>query len=171
MSEPQEEPTPEQIEDIKHGLEDMADGRRFTSDEMQQQIKAAHEIGAVAPAGDHKGEIYCGIWTKEYGGDNEPIWVSQFAPTLMNHFDAASWANSQGGALPTRKQGEYLETIKNKGAFKDLFNQYSAVTIPAGCFWLAESDNSRVAWCQRPIDGLQGSFRREYELPVFAVRR
>src|ERR1039457_5097020 len=45
--------------------------------------------GSVRDAGEHKGEIYGGIWSKEYGGENKPIWFSQLAPKLMNHYNAA----------------------------------------------------------------------------------
>src|SRR5712691_7593092 len=85
--------------------------------------KATHEIGAIESAGEHKGEIYGGIWTEEYGGDNKPIWFLA-APKSMDHFNAASWATEQGGSLPTRKQGDYLTTLKGRGgAFTELFNR------------------------------------------------
>ena len=77
------------------------------------------QTGDVETDGEHKGEIYGGI----YPADNKPIWFSQPAPKLMDHHAAAAWAKEQGGALPTRKQGHYLDTIKDKGAFKTLFNR------------------------------------------------
>jgi len=134
--------------------------------------KATLEIGAVALAGDHKGEIYGGIWTKEYGGDDKPIWFLA-APKSMDHFNAASWATEQGGALPTRKQGDYLTTLKGKGgAFTELFNRGGS--FPAGYVWLAEpySYDSYSAWYQRLSDGDQSSIYFRYsELPVLCVRR
>ena len=133
--------------------------------------EATPEIGAVALAGDHKGEIYGGIWTKEYGGDNKPIWFLA-APKLMDHYKAAAWAEGQGGSLPTRKQGDYLTTLKGKGgAFTELFNR--GTSFPAGYVWLAEpiTLNRDYAWCQRLSDGDQHGDYRYGELPVLCVRR
>src|ERR1022692_3496869 len=114
--------------------------------------KAALEIGAVALAGDHKGEIYGGILPS----DNKPIWFSA-APKLMDHYDAAAWAQGQGGSLPTRKQGDYLTTLKGKGgAFTELFNR--GTSFPAGYVWLAEPGTSLgrgSAWCQEVRSGDQ----------------
>jgi hypothetical protein len=135
--------------------------------------KAAHEIDDVERDGEHKGEIYGGIWTKEYGGDNKPIWFSA-APKLMDHYKAAAWAEGQGGSLPTRKQGDYLTTLKGKGgAFTEIFNRGGS--FPAGYVWLAEpiTVNRVNAWCQRLSDGDQYNhlFNRFNELPVLSVRR
>jgi hypothetical protein len=119
----------------------------------------------------HKGEIYGGIWTKEYGGDNKPIWFST-APKLMNHYNAAAWATKQGGALPTRAQGDYLTTLKGKGgAFTELFNRGNS--FPAGYVWLAEPSTylRNYAWCQRLNDGAQDCYDRCVGLPVLCVRR
>jgi hypothetical protein len=129
--------------------------------------KATLEIGAVALAGDHKGEIYGGILPS----DNKPIWFSA-APKSMDHFNAASWATEQGGALPTRKQGDYLTTLRGKGgAFTELFNRGGS--FPAGYVWLAEPniDFRDDAWCQRLSDGGQIYDSRYYDLPVLCVRR
>jgi hypothetical protein len=129
--------------------------------------KAAHEIGAIESTGEHKGEIYGGI----YSADNKPIWFLA-APRLMDHFEAAAWAEGQGGSLPTRKQGDYLTTLKGKGsAFTELFNRGNS--FPAGYVWLAEPNTFRrnLAWCQRLGDGGQDYHYRGYELPVLSVRR
>jgi hypothetical protein len=130
--------------------------------------KAALQIGDIERDGEHKGEIYGGL----YPADNKPIWI-RAAPELMTHFGAAAWAEEQGGSLPTRKQGDYLTTLKGKGgAFTALFNRGGS--FPAGYVWLAEPyDNDRIyAWCQRLSDGGQDSFdRRNTELPVLCVRR
>jgi hypothetical protein len=129
---------------------------------------ATHEIGAIESAGEHKGEIYGGI----YPADNKPIWFSA-APKLMNHFAAAAWAKEQGGSLPTRKQGDYLTTLKGKGgAFTEIFNRGGS--FPAGYVWLAEPYTSyrHNAWCQRLSDGDQYDVSyRTIELPVLSVRR
>jgi hypothetical protein len=134
--------------------------------------KAAHEIGAIESTGEHKGEIYGGIWSKEYGGDNKPIWFST-APRLMDHYDAAAWAEGQGGSVPTRKQGDYLTTLKGKGgAFTELFNR--GTSFPGGYIWLAEPNtfNRDDAWCQRLSDGDQFNRSGRYnDLPVLSVRR
>jgi hypothetical protein len=128
---------------------------------------ATHEIGAVESTGEHKGEIYGGI----YPADNKPIWFSA-APKVMDHYKAAAWAEGQGGSLPTRKQGDYLTTLKGKGgAFTEIFNRGNS--FPAGYVWLAEpSTNYRDnAWCQRLSDGDQHFLNRDIELPVLCVRR
>jgi hypothetical protein len=126
------------------------------------------KIGAVTLAGDHRGEIYGGI----YRADNRPIWFLA-APKSMDHFNAASWATEQGGALPTRAQGDYLTTLKGKGgAFTELFNR--GTSFPAGYIWLAEpnTNHSFNAWCQRLSDGDQnGTLYWKYRLPVLSVRR
>jgi hypothetical protein len=130
--------------------------------------ETAPEIGAVAPAGDaHAGLIYGGIPP----GDAKPIWFLA-APKSMDHFNAASWATEQGGALPTRKEGDYLTTLKGKGgAFTELFNR--GVSFPAGAVWLAEpsTDYRFSAWCQRLSDGDQFNNGWNLELPVLCVRR
>jgi len=131
------------------------------------RAKATLEIGAVALAGDHRGEIYGGILP----GDNKPIWFLA-APKSMDHFNAASWAGQQGGALPTREQGNYLTTLEGKGgAFTELFNRGGS--FPAGYVWLAEPDTNYGgnAWCQRLSDGAQGYDFRLNELPVLCVIR
>jgi hypothetical protein len=132
---------------------------------------APPEIGAIESAGEHKGEIYGGIWSREYGGDNKPIWFSA-APKLMDHYKAAAWAEGHGGSLPTRKQGDYLTTLKGKGgAFTDIFNRGNS--FPAGYVWLAEpyTSSRSNAWCQRLSDGDQGSDYRNFELPVLCCVR
>jgi hypothetical protein len=129
--------------------------------------KAAHEIGAIESTGEHKGEIYGGILPS----DKKPIWFSQLAPKLMDHYTAAAWAEEQGGSLPTRKQGDYLDTIKDQGAFKTLFNLSGS--FPAGSVWLAEPLNlfRDLAWCQRLSDSGQIYGNRDVELPVLSVFR
>ena len=133
--------------------------------------KATPEIGAIESAGKHEGEIYGGIWSKEYGGDNKPIWFLA-APKLMNHYNAAAWAEEQGGSLPTRKQGDYLTTLKGRGgAFTELFNR--GTSLPAGFVWLAEpyANLTIVAWSQEVLSGYQYHNVRNLELPVLCVRR
>jgi hypothetical protein len=128
--------------------------------------RSSSEIGAIEKSGDHKGEIYGGI----YPADQKPIWFSA-APKLMDHYAAAAWANERGGALPTRKQGDYLDSIKDQGAFKTLFNRSGS--FPAGYVWLAEplTTSRNFAWCQRLSDGVQYFYYRNDELPVLCVRR
>ena len=130
--------------------------------------KAALQIGDPAPAGDsaHAGLTYAGILP----GDDKPSWV-QFAPKLMDHYAAAAWAKKQGGSVPTRKQGDYLGTIKDIGALKTLFNHSGS--FPAGAVWLAEplTYYSYDAWCQRLSDGYQLSYFRDYVLPALCLRR
>ena len=130
---------------------------------------ATPQIGDKMPAGHpNAGWIYGGI----YPADNKPIWFSA-APKSMDHFNAASWATEQGGALPTRKQGDYLTTLKSKGAaFTELFNR--GTLFPAGSVWLAEpnpTDGRTYARCQRLSDGDQFNYYRDNELPVLCVRR
>jgi hypothetical protein len=58
--------------------------------------------------------------------------------------------------LPTRKQGEYLTTLKGQGgAFTEIFNR--GRLFPAGFVWLAEPNtySSSGAWYQRLSDGDQ----------------
>jgi hypothetical protein len=126
-----------------------------------------HEIGTIENTGEHKGEIYGGL----YPADKKPIWFSA-APSLMHHYDAAAWAEAQGGSLPTRKHGDYLTTLKGKGgAFAEIFNRGGSFS--AGCVWLAEPNNfySYYAWCQRLSDGAQDLNHRNLEMPVLSVRR
>ena len=100
--------------------------------------KAALQIGDIEETGDHKGEIYGGI----YPADNKPIWFLT-VPELMDHHRAGSWARKQRATLPTRKQGNYLTTLKGKGGgFTELFNRGGS--FPAGYVWLAERYTSSV---------------------------
>jgi len=125
------------------------------------------QIGAIESTGEHQGEIYGGILPS----DNKPVWFMA-APRPMNHYNAAAWAEGRGGSLPTRKQGDYLTTLKGKGgAFTEIFNRGNS--FPAGSVWLAErnANGSYVAWCQRLSDGGQFDLGRGIELPVLCVRR
>jgi hypothetical protein len=131
------------------------------------EIIGDREIGAIESTGEHEGEIYGGI----YPADNKPIWFSE-APRLMDHYAAAAWAKKHGGALPSRKQGDYLTTLKGQGgAFTEIFNRGGP--FPAGYVWLAEPDSDfrDYAWCQRLSDGDQNAFNWYYEMPVLSVRR
>ena len=133
------------------------------------------EIGAVAPAGDaHAGFIYGGILPS----DKKPIWFSvarkwfSAAPKLMDHYKAATWAEGQGGSLPTSEEGKYIDTIKDKGALKDIFARHSDGSSSAGYFWLAEHNYGGAGY-QQFSDGNQyynGSTGFHY-LPVLSVRR
>jgi len=126
-----------------------------------------HEIGTIESRGEHKGEIYGGI----YPADNKPLWFSG-ATKAMDHYRAAAWAEGQGGSLPTRMQGDYLTALKGKGGpFTEIFNRGSS--FPAGSIWLAESltNDGDYAWCQRLSDGAQDYTDRDVEMPVLSVRR
>ncbi len=131
--------------------------------------RATPEIGAIESTGDHKGEIYGGI----YPADDKPIWFLA-APRLMDHYNAAAWAKQQGGSLPTMKQGSYLMTLKGKGgSFTEMFN--CGDSFPAGFIWLAEPyTGSRGSfWCQRLSNGSKDFYygRNDFKLPVLSVRR
>jgi hypothetical protein len=130
--------------------------------------ETAPEIGALALAGDHKGEIYGGIFPKAYGGDDKPMWLSE-EPKPMSHYDTVEM---KGRALPTSKEGKYIDTIKDKGALKDIFARHSDSSSSAGFFWLAEHGNN-VARYQQFSDGSQYDYYdfRHYPLPVLSVRR
>jgi hypothetical protein len=139
-----------------------------SSDVSRLLPPATPEIGAIESTGEHKGEIYGGI----YPDDNKPIWFSA-APRLMNHYNAAAWATEQGGSLPTREQGDYLTTLKGKGgAFTEMFNRGGSFS--AGSVWLAKpyASATDLARLQRLSDGNQdGLLIRSFELPVLCVRR
>jgi hypothetical protein len=90
----------------------------------------------------------------------------------MDHFNAASWATEQGGALPTSKQGEYIDTIKGKADLKDIFARHSDGSSTAGYFWLAEHNGDYFARYQQFSDGGQFNYYgRDSELPVLSVFR
>jgi hypothetical protein len=131
--------------------------------------KPASRIGAVERTGEHKGEIYGGI----YPADGKPIWFSE-APKLMDHHAAAVWAKKQGGSLPTRQQGDYLTTLKDEGGafLTRIFNRGDS--FPAGYVWLAEPSTvfTKSFWLQRLSDGEQDYYgSRKSELPILSVRR
>jgi hypothetical protein len=125
--------------------------------------KATHEIGAVELAGDHKGEIYGGIFP-----DGNPGWISE-EPKPMSHYDAVEL---KGRALPTSKEGKYIDTIKGIGDLKDIFARHSDGTSSAGFFWLAQY-NHYGARFQQFSDGSQNDdiYGRNDHLPVLSVRR
>ena len=126
--------------------------------------KSAHDIGDIERAGDHKGEIYGGIFP-----DGKPGWILE-EPKSMTHYDAVEL---KGRALPTSEEGKYIDTIKDKGALKDIFARHSAGSSTAGYFWLAEHDNYDARYQQFSV-GLQydfSSYLRSDELPVLSVRR
>lgn len=161
---------PDQLKELQKAKTSILEALDLARTAPASRFSAVPEIGDVERDGDHKGEIYGGLWPKEYGGDDKPIWFSA-ARKLMDHYAAAAWASEQGGSLPTRKQGDYLDTVNGKGAFKDLFNLTGS--FPAGFVWLAEPDtDSLKAWCQSLGDGDQGTYYRgDHELPVLCVRR
>ena len=125
--------------------------------------KATLEIGAVESTGEHKGEIYGGVFP-----DGKPGWILE-EPKPMSHYHAVKL---KGRALPTRKQGDYIDSIKDKGgALTELFNR--GTSFPAGYVWLAEpfTGYRDYAWCQRLSVGVQDVNHRFNELPVLCVRR
>jgi hypothetical protein len=129
---------------------------------------ATHEIGAIENTGEHKGEIYGGIFP-----DGKPGSILE-EPKPMTHFDAVKL---KGRALPTSEQGKYIDTIKGKGALKDVFARHSDGSSSAGYFWLAE--HFSVAKYQQFSDGSQSInfsdsgiyLTRDDHLPVLSVRR
>ena len=124
--------------------------------------KATLEIGTVALAGDHKGEIYGGVFP-----DGKPGWILE-EPNPMSHYDAVKL---KGRALPTRKQGEYIDSIKGKGALKDIFARHSDGSSSAGNFWLAEHNYGGARY-QQFSDGSQNHANHMLHLlPVLSVRR
>ena len=145
----------------------LGDAKPTPANDAATKPRTAPEIGAVESTGEHKGGIYGGI----YPADNKPIWFSA-APRLMDHYNAAAWAKGQGGALPTREQGDYLDTLRDKGAFTEIFNRGSS--FPAGYVWLAEPStySSHLAWCQRLSDGDEFDDARRIDvLPVLCCVR
>ena len=89
----------------------------------------------------------------------------------MSHYDAVKL---KGRALPTSEEGKYIDTIKGKGALKDIFARHSDGSSTAGYFWLAEhGDSHSLARYQQFSDGHQSNHgvNRNIELPVLSVRR
>jgi hypothetical protein len=113
--------------------------------------------------GDHKGEIYGGIFP-----DGKPGWISE-EPKPLTHYDAVEL---KGRALPTREEGKYIDTIKDKGALKDIFARHSDGSSSAVYFWLAEHGYYH-AWFQQFSDGSQiyDYTSRDYHLPVLSIVR
>jgi hypothetical protein len=141
------------------------EARSFFEDHADDSVaKAAPEIGAIESTGEHKGQIYGGI----YPADNKPIWFSE-EPEPMTHYDAVKL---KGRALLTSEEGKYIDTIKDKGALKDIFARHSDSSSSAGFFWLAEHDNYGARY-QQFSDGSQsnGIDYRHFHLPVLVVWR
>jgi hypothetical protein len=137
--------------------------------ELKLKVKNAPQIGDWMTVGDACAELY-------YAGRDEKgdLWISPYAPKLMNHYEAAAWAKEQGGALLTRNEGKYLDSIKDKGFLKSIFNRSGSYL--GGYVWSAETypnnnPNSDYAWCQRLSNGCPGDLNRLNKLPVFYVRR
>jgi len=125
--------------------------------------KAPHQIGCVEADGDHKGEIYGGIFP-----DGKPGWILE-EPKPLTHYEAGEL---KGRALPTSEEGKYIDTIKDKGALKDIFTRHNDSSSFAGYFWSAEHHNI-TARNQQFSDGNQGNYGnyRNILLPVLCVRR
>src|ERR1039457_2931709 len=125
-------------------------------------MTAESAIGTVETGGDHKGEIYGGIFP-----DGKAGWISE-EPNPMSHYAAEKL---KGRALPTSEEGKYIDTIKGKGDLKDIFARLSDGS--SSDIWLAEpfADDRNGAWCQRLSNGDQGLYIRTGELPVLSVRR
>jgi hypothetical protein len=126
--------------------------------------KAAHEIGAIEKTGEHKGEIYGGIFP-----DGKPGWILE-EPKPLTHYEASEL---KGRALPTSKEGKYIDTIKDKGALRDIFARHSDSSSSAVFFWLAEHYYYYGARYQQFSDGRQSNYDgdRNIPLPVLSVRR
>ena len=127
-------------------------------------MTAESAIGDIEGTGEHKGEIYGGIFP-----DGKPGWISE-EPKPMTLYDAVKL---KGRALPTNEEGKYIDTIKGKGALKDIFARHSDGSSSAGYFWLAEHRDN-YARSQQFSDGHQyfnGYYHRNNELPVLSVRR
>jgi hypothetical protein len=128
--------------------------------------KATHEIGVRDRDGAHKGQIYGGVFP-----DGKPGWISE-EPNPMSHFDAVKL---KGRALPTGKEGKYIDTIKDKGELKKIFDRHSDGSSSAGYFWLAEHGDYDLhnARYQQFSSGSQSHDYglRGMELPVLSVRR
>jgi hypothetical protein len=126
--------------------------------------KSTHEIGAIESTGEHKGEIYGGIFP-----DGKRGWILE-EPKFMTHYEAVKL---KGRALPTREEGKYIDTIKGKGALKDIFARHGDDSSSAGqLFWLAEH-HIGLARSQQFSDGTQYFYDvyRDHYLPVLSVRR
>jgi len=125
--------------------------------------KAPHQIGCVEADGDHKGEIYGGIFP-----DGKPGWIVE-EPKPMDHYGACEL---KGRALPTSEEGKYLDSIRSKGELKGIFARHSDGSSSAGHFWLAEHA-SNYARYQQFSDGSQTSYDydRDTPLPVLCVKR
>src|ERR1035437_1886252 len=111
------------------------------------EAKTTHEIGGIERNGDHKGEIYGGIFP-----DGKAGWISE-EPNPMSHYDAVKL---KGRALPMSEEGKYIDTIKGKGDLKDIFARCRDGYSSAGCFWLAEHGKYNARY-QQISDGSQGS--------------
>src|ERR1039458_3938381 len=126
------------------------------------EAKTTHEIGGIERNGDHKGEIYGGIFP-----DGKAGWISE-EPNPMSHYDAEKL---KGRALPTSEEGKYIDTIKGKGDLKDIFARHSDGSSTAGYFWLAEHRSHKGRPTARS-DGSPGDYDyRDLHLPVLSVRR
>ena len=127
------------------------------------EAKTTHETGYIERDGDHKGEIYGGVFP-----DGKPGWISE-EPKPMSHYDAVEL---KGRALPTSEEGKYIDTIKGKGDLKDIFARHSDGSSTAGYFWLAEHYDFDDARYQQFSGGHQSHYYPRYhELPVLSVRR
>jgi hypothetical protein len=121
------------------------------------------EIGAIENTGKHKGEIYGGIFP-----DGKPGWILE-EPKPLTHYDAVEL---KGRALPTSKEGKYIDSIKDKGALKDIFARHSDVSSFAGYFWLAEHGDSGARFQQFSDGSQDGSYDgRLNHLPILCVIR
>jgi hypothetical protein len=128
------------------------------------EAQTTHETGYIERNGDHKGEIYGGIFP-----DGKAGWISE-EPNPMSHYDAVKL---KGRALPTSEEGKYIDTIKGKGDLKDIFARHSDGSSTAGYFWLAEHNYSNARY-QQFSDGHQhfdNFFNRNNDLSVLSVRR
>jgi len=123
------------------------------------------KTGDVESTGEHKGEIYGGIFP-----DGKPGWISE-EPEPMTHYDAVEL---KGLALPTSEEGKYIDTIKDKGALKDIFARHSDGSISTGFFWLAEHGNYGARYQQFSDASQHGYDYFDYRfspLPILSVRR
>ena len=119
---------PDQLEELLKAKKNIIEALNLEEQSAPGTDRGA-QIGEIENTGEHKGEIYGGIFP-----DGNPGWILE-EPELIPRSRAK---DLRGGTLPTPEEGRYIHTIKDKGDLKDIFARHSNASSGSRFFCLLD---------------------------------
>jgi hypothetical protein len=153
---------PDQLEELRRAKKNIIEALNLEVQSAPETDRGA-QIGEIENTGEHKGEIYGGIFP-----DGRPGWIFE-EPELMPYSRAR---DLKGGTLPNWEEGRYIHSIKDKGDLKDLFARHSDYASSGSGFFclLDEAHHGRY---QQFSDGKVYVYINQHDSPVsvLSIRR